>query len=156
MPGSAKLSEDDYTLDVIHPGDGLAEDYKGIDAVGKAAVVRWDSDDEDTADDQIRAAQAAGVKLLLFVNDLDGRLREPIVESSIEVAGLSRTEGDKLIASVDASTAPAPSAVPDRDTDCCRFLNLISSAWKDHVRDPRLRADQATRRRDQPSAARRP
>ncbi|MER5698001.1 S8 family serine peptidase [Streptomyces mirabilis] len=132
MPGSAKLSEDDYTLDVIHPGDGLAEDYKGIDAVGKAAVVRWDSDDEDTADDQIRAAQAAGVKLLLFVNDLDGRLREPIIKSSIEVAGLSRTEGDKLIASVDASTTGSLPlrAVSRPDTD---YLYDLVRTWKGRI-----------------------
>ncbi|MGW3689081.1 S8 family serine peptidase [Streptomyces sp. NPDC005125] len=132
MPGSAKLPEDDYTLDVIHPGDGLAEDYKGIDAAGKAAVVRWDSDDEDTADDQIRAAQAAGVKLLLFVNDLDGRLREAIIKSSIEVVGLSRTEGDKLIASVEASTTGSvPVRVVSRpDTD---YLYDLVRTWKGRI-----------------------
>lgn len=132
MPGSAKLPEDDYTLDVIHPGDGLAEDYEGIDAAGKAAVVRWDSDDEDTADDQIRAAQAAGVKLLLFVNDLDGRLREAIIKSSIEVVGLSRTEGDKLIASVDASTTGSVPvrAVSRPDTD---YLYDLVRTWKGRI-----------------------
>ncbi|MEV7983043.1 S8 family serine peptidase [Streptomyces sp. NPDC086519] len=132
MPGSAKLPEGDYALDVIHPGDGLAEDYEGIDASGKAAVVRWDSADEDTADDQIRAAQAAGVKLLLFVNDLDGRLREPIIKSSIEVVGLSRTEGDKLMASVDASpTGSVPlRAVSRPDTD---YLYDLVRTWQGRI-----------------------
>ncbi|MER5194072.1 S8 family serine peptidase [Streptomyces sp. NPDC002884] len=132
MPGSAKLPEDAYDLDVIHPGDGLAEDYEGVDAAGKAAVVRWDSDDEDTADDQIRAAQNAGVKLLLFVNDLDGRLREAIIRSSIEVVGLSRTTGEKLLASVDAS---ASGSVPVRavsrpDTD---YLYDLVHTWKNRI-----------------------
>lgn len=132
MPGSAKLPEDDYSLDLIHPGDGLAEDYKGVEAAGKAAVVPWDSSDEDTADDQIRAAQAAGVKLLLFVNDLDGRLREPIIKSSIEVVGLSRTNGDKLMASVDASTTGSVPlrAVSRPDTD---YLYDLVRTWKDRI-----------------------
>ncbi|MFF3501856.1 S8 family serine peptidase [Streptomyces sp. NPDC003247] len=132
MPGSAKLPEDDYDLDLIHPGDGLAEDYEGVDAAGKAAVVPWDSDDEDTADDQIRAAQKAGVKLLLFVNDLDGRLREAIIKSSIEVVGLSRTEGEKLLARVDASaTGSVPlRAVSRPDTD---YLYDLVRTWKDRI-----------------------
>ncbi|WP_461069076.1 S8 family serine peptidase [Streptomyces pseudoechinosporeus] len=132
MPGSAKLPEDDHILDLIHPGDGLPEDYEGVDAAGKAAVVRWDSGDEDTADDQIRAAQAAGVKLLLFVNDLDGRLREPIIKSSIEVVGLSRTNGDKLMASVDASTTGSVRlrAVSRPDTD---YLYDLVHTWKGHI-----------------------
>ncbi|GAA2334191.1 S8 family serine peptidase [Streptomyces kunmingensis] len=129
MPGSSKLPEDDYDLDLIHPGDGLAEDYEDIDAAGKAAVVPWDSDDEDTADDQIRAAQKAGVRLLLFVNDLDGRLREAIIKSSIEVVGLSRTEGEKLLARVDASpTKSVPlKAVSRPDTD---YLYDLVHTWK--------------------------
>ncbi|MFJ9036817.1 S8 family serine peptidase [Streptomyces sp. NPDC102406] len=129
MPGSAKLPEDDYDLGLIHPGDGLDEDYEGVAAAGKAAVVPWDSDDEDTADDQIRAAQKAGVKLLLFVNDLDGRLREAIIKSSIEVVGLSRTEGEKLLSRVDSSpTGSVPlRAVSRPDTE---YLYDLVRTWK--------------------------
>ncbi|MFD5570008.1 S8 family serine peptidase [Streptomyces cadmiisoli] len=132
MPGSTKLPEDDYDLDLIHPGDGLAEDYEGVDAKGKAAVVRWDSGDEDTADDQIRAAQAAGVKLLLFVNDLDGRLRQPIIRSTIQVVGLSRTKGEELISRVDASaTASVPlRAVSRPDTD---YLYDLVRTWQGRI-----------------------
>ncbi|MFJ8791601.1 S8 family serine peptidase [Streptomyces sp. NPDC102462] len=132
MPGSAKLPEGDYDLDLIHPGDGLDEDYEGVDAAGKAAVVPWDSDDEDTADDQIRAAQRAGVKLLLFVNDADGRLRQPIIRSTIEVVGLSRTEGDTLMARVDAAaTGSVPLRALSRpDTD---YLYDLVRTWKDRI-----------------------
>ncbi|WP_406468215.1 S8 family serine peptidase [Streptomyces sp. NBC_01594] len=132
MPGSAKLPEADHDLELIHPDEGLAEDYKGVDAAGKAAVVRWDSDDEDTADDQIRAAQAAGVRLLLFVHELDGRLREPIIRSTIEVAGLSRTEGEKLISRVDASTSGSVPlrAVSRPDTD---YLYDLVRTWKGRI-----------------------
>ncbi|WP_320775617.1 S8 family serine peptidase [Streptomyces sp. CRN 30] len=132
MPGSAKLPEDDYDFDVVHPGDGFAEDYEDTDAAGKAAVVRWDSDDEDTADDQIRAAQAAGVELLLFVNDLDGRLREPIIRSTIEVVGLSRTDGERLIAAVDAAADGSVllKAASRPDTD---YLYDLVRTWKGRI-----------------------
>lgn len=132
MPGSAKLPEDTYRLDVIHPGDGLPEDYTGVDSAGKAAVVRWNSDDEDAADEQIRAAQAAGVRLLLFVNDLDGRLRAPVVRSTIEVAGLSRTEGERLISRADASPTGRTrlEAVSRPDTD---YLYDLVRIWKDRI-----------------------
>ncbi|MFI6124877.1 S8 family serine peptidase [Streptomyces sp. NPDC051064] len=132
MPGSAKLPAGDYALDVIHPGDGFTEDYENADAAGKAAVVRWDSDDEDAADDQIRAAQAAGVKMLLFVNDLDGRLREPIIKSSTEVVGLSRTSGEQLISRVDSSaTKSVPlRAVSRPDTD---YLYDLVRTWKGRI-----------------------
>ncbi|MER5755368.1 S8 family serine peptidase [Streptomyces sp. NPDC002088] len=132
MPGSTKLPEGEYGLDLIHPGDGLAADYKGVDAAGKAAVVRWDSSDEDSSDDRIRAAQAAGVKLLLFVNDLDGRLREAIIKSTIEVVGLSRTEGEKLISRVDASSSGSvPLTAASRpDTD---YLYDMVHTWKGRI-----------------------
>ncbi|WP_187285779.1 S8 family serine peptidase [Streptomyces sp. ME109] len=132
MPGSTKLPEDTYDLKVIHPGDGLAEDYEGVDAVGKAAVLRWNSDDEDVSDEQIRAAQAAGVKLLLFVNDLDGRLRQPVIRTSVEVAGLSRTTGEKLISRADAAGAAgvALRAVSRPDTD---YLYDLVRTWKGRI-----------------------
>lgn len=132
LPGSAKLKEGDHDLDVIHPGEGLAEDYEGVDAAGKAAVVRWDSDDEDTADDQIRAAQAAGVQLLLFVHDLDGRLRQPVIRSTAEIVGLSRTEGEKLISRVDASpSGSVPLRAASRpDTD---YLYDLVRTWEGRI-----------------------
>ncbi len=132
LPGSAKLPEGSHDLAVVHPGEGLAADYEGVDVAGKAAVVRWDSGDEDKADDQIRAAQAAGVKLLLFVHDLDGRLRMPVIRSTIAVAGLSRTEGEKLIARAEAA---GPGGVPLRavshpDTD---YLYDLVRTWKGRI-----------------------
>lgn len=132
LPGSASLPDGDHGFDLIHPGAGMAADYKGVDANGKAAVVPWDSSDDDTADDQIRAAQAAGVKLLLFVNDLDGRLREPIIKSSIQVVGLSRTQGEKLMARVDASPSAGVSlrAASHPDSD---YLYDLVRTWKGRI-----------------------
>ncbi|MEV7990954.1 S8 family serine peptidase [Streptomyces sp. NPDC086077] len=132
MPGSTKLPQGDYDLDVIHPGAGLGEDYQGVDAAGKAAVVRWNSEDEDFSDDQIRAAQAAGVRLLLFVNDLDGRLRVPVIKSTIAVAGLSRTEGEKLITRVKAgATGGVPlRAVSRPDTS---YLYDLVRTWTGRI-----------------------
>lgn len=72
------------------------------------------------------------MKLLLFVNDLDGRLREAIIKSSIEVVGLSRTEGDRLMASVDASTTGSVPlrAVSRPDTD---YLYDLVRTWKGRI-----------------------
>ncbi|MFI8003430.1 S8 family serine peptidase [Streptomyces sp. NPDC086010] len=133
MPGSSSLPEGDHDLDLIHPGQGMTADYKGVDAAGKAAVVRWDSYDEDTADDQIRAAQAAGVKMLLFVHDLDGRLRQPIIRSTIQVAGLSRTEGEKLIARVDAATAPRGVRLHAVSHPRTAYLYDLVHTWKGRI-----------------------
>ncbi|MGW2297405.1 S8 family serine peptidase [Streptomyces violaceorubidus] len=132
LPGSGKLPEGTHDLAVVHPGEGLAADYEGVDAAGKAAVVRWDSDDEDKAGEQIRAAQAAGVRLLLFVHDLDGRLRMPVVKSSLAVAGLSRTEGETLVARAEAG---GPDGVPLRavshpDTD---YLYDLVRTWTGRI-----------------------
>ncbi|MGW5564735.1 S8 family serine peptidase [Streptomyces tendae] len=132
LPGAAKLPAGSHGLDVVHPGEGRAADYARIDASGKAAVVRWDSENEGTSTEQIKAAQAAGVKLLLFVHDLDGRLRQPVLRSTIAVAGLSRTEGEKLIARVDAA---GPGGVPLRavsrpDTD---YLYDLVRTWKGRI-----------------------
>ncbi|WP_121714499.1 S8 family serine peptidase [Streptomyces sp. E5N91] len=102
LPGSATLPEGSHGLDVVHPGEGRAADYAGLDASGKAAVVRWDSDDEDTAGGRSgggreaaplrarprRAAAAAG-------HQVDRRGRGPVPHRGREAhhPGRGRREG---------------------------------------------------------------
>jgi hypothetical protein len=92
LPGSGPLPEGTSTLDAVFAGGGEAADYAGIDAKGKIAVIRYG----DT-DDQVPAAVAAGVKLLLIVNDEPGRLREPLRRTPLTVASITKDEGEQLV-----------------------------------------------------------
>ncbi|WP_328498669.1 S8 family serine peptidase [Streptomyces sp. NBC_00414] len=119
QPGSADPAEGDRTLRTVYAGAGLTDDYEGLDARGKIAVVDYlPEDDEDlaaanvkvdaseanaAAADQVQSAEKAGVALLVIVNDVDGRLREPIRRTPLTVVGLSRTEGTTLIDRIKAS-----------------------------------------------------
>ncbi|MGW1030195.1 S8 family serine peptidase [Streptomyces sp. NPDC002577] len=127
QPGSAKLPEGSSTLPVLFAGSGTKADYASLDAAGKAVVVRYNGDDE-----QIAAAKDAGVKLLLLVNDRYGRLREPIGRTSLTVAGLSRTEGEKLITRIQGSEvgSVAMKAVSHPVTT---YLYDLVHSWRDRI-----------------------
>ncbi|MER5600861.1 S8 family serine peptidase [Streptomyces sp. NPDC002265] len=111
QPGSGTPAEGTRSLPAVFAGDGTAAEYAATGARGKVAVVRYvpdegDDDDDRTAadaDDQYTAARKAGVALLVVVNDQDGRLREPTSRTDLVIAGLSRTEGETLIARIQAS-----------------------------------------------------
>ncbi|MFJ3762831.1 S8 family serine peptidase [Streptomyces sp. NPDC090080] len=117
QPGSALQPTRDRTLLAVFAGNGLTEDYAGVDARGKIAVVRYqpedDSDDDDDEEDgkdttasvpdQVEAAENAGVSLLVLVNDVNGRLYEPVEKTSITVVGVTSTEGESLISRLQAS-----------------------------------------------------
>ncbi|MEU9284547.1 S8 family serine peptidase [Streptomyces sp. NPDC048275] len=97
------LPEGRRTLRAVVAGDGAAADYAGLDARGKAVIVRRDAETGDV--EQARAAAAAGAKLLLVVNDRPGRqIREysddPFTPVPLDVALLSTDEGEKLIRQV--------------------------------------------------------
>jgi subtilisin family serine protease len=94
------LPQGHYTFPLIAAGDGASADYAGLDARGKAVVVRRNSEVGDA--DQAAAAVAAGARLLLVVNDEPGRrLRsysdDPFSAAPIDVALLSTDEGEKLL-----------------------------------------------------------
>jgi subtilisin family serine protease len=97
LPGGGLLPEGTSTLDVVFAGDGKAADYSGIDAKGKIAVIRYGDTDK-----QVPAAVAAGVKLLLIVNDVTGRLREPVKRTPLTLASITKDEGEQLISEVQA------------------------------------------------------
>ncbi|GIH20154.1 S8 family serine peptidase [Rugosimonospora africana] len=98
--GTTQLPQGLWKLPSVYAGNGAASDYAGIDARGKVAVVRHNADVPDAT--QADAAAAAGVKLLLVVNDQVYRqqrryTRDPTRPTPIEVALISEDEGAKLI-----------------------------------------------------------
>ncbi|WP_239117018.1 S8 family serine peptidase [Planotetraspora phitsanulokensis] len=93
LPGGGLLPEGTSDVDAVFAGGGSAADYAGIDAKGKVAVIRYGDTDK-----QVPAAVAAGVKLLLIVNDEAGRLREPLRRTPLTVASLTKDAGEQLIA----------------------------------------------------------
>ncbi|GGJ63039.1 S8 family serine peptidase [Streptomyces brasiliensis] len=99
QPGAADPADGDRTLPAVYEGKGTPEDYAAQDAKGKVAVVTYVPDDDFAAAtvDQVKAAEQAGVAVLVMVNDQDGRLREPVRRTALTVAGISRTEGQALI-----------------------------------------------------------
>src|SRR4029078_10769716 len=73
--------------------------------------------------DQYTAARKAGVALLVVVNDQDGRLRQPTGRTDLVIAGLSRTEGEALIARIQGSRTDS---VP---------MRIVGNATTDYLYD---------------------
>lgn len=93
-----------YHLDAVYAGKGAAEDYKNLDAKGKVVVV--ERSDEVTGSERAAAANKAGAKLLITVNDGPKELSEfvgienedfSLSDSPIAVVSVSGTEGAELI-----------------------------------------------------------
>ena len=92
------LPEGDYSFPLVFAGDGASADYAGLDARGKAVVVRRNVGVSDA--EQAAAAAAAGAKLLLVVNDEQGRQSrsytdDPFTPARIDVGLLSTDEGER-------------------------------------------------------------
>ncbi|MEU4098804.1 S8 family serine peptidase [Streptomyces sp. NPDC026673] len=97
QPWSARPEERTRTLPAVFAGDGRPEEYAAAGARGKVAVVRY------AGDEQVVAAEKAGVAMLVAVNKGDGRLFKPGDRTRLVVAGLSRTEGETLISRIRTS-----------------------------------------------------
>ncbi|MFE4752346.1 S8 family serine peptidase [Streptomyces mirabilis] len=124
--GVTPLPEGSVKLPLVFAGQGASTDYVGLDVRGKAVVVRRNDDVSDRA--QAAAAMAAGAKLMLVVNNVDGRgfraYNAPFSSSPIplDVGLLSTDEGEKLVrqaqvrgASVTVGSAPVSPYVYDLD-----------------------------------------
>ncbi|MDX2644295.1 S8 family serine peptidase [Streptomyces sp. PA03-1a] len=95
------LPQGHYRLPLVAAGDGTRADYAGVDARGKAVVVRRNDTISDA--DQAIAAIEAGAKLLLVVNNTPGRGFRSYsndewthTPARIDVTLLSTDEGEKL------------------------------------------------------------
>ncbi|MFG3662395.1 hypothetical protein [Streptomyces sp. NPDC047706] len=105
--GAKPLPVGSANLDAVSAGTGSAAEYTQLSARGKAAVVRRSATVTPLA--QTQAAQAAGVRLLLVVNDAVGRLHtcygdsEYLSPGPLAVASVTRSDGEALIADIAAS-----------------------------------------------------
>ncbi|MGW3873598.1 S8 family peptidase [Streptomyces sp. NPDC005069] len=104
------LPQGHYRFPLVAAGDGTSADYAGVDARGKAVVVRRNDTISDA--DQAAAAIEAGAKLLLVVNNTPGRgfrsySKEPWTgtPARIDVTLLSTDEGEKLFGQASAHRA---------------------------------------------------
>ncbi|MEV0646943.1 S8 family serine peptidase [Phytomonospora sp. NPDC050363] len=81
--------------ETVYAGKGAAADYEGLRAKGRIAVIT--RSDEVPPADRAAAALAAGVKLLVVVNDRPGVLSEYYAEAGLLVVALKADEGAGLI-----------------------------------------------------------
>ncbi|WP_027657327.1 PA domain-containing protein, partial [Salinispora vitiensis] len=137
QPGST-ITTGNQWLRPVYAGTGTPEDYTDLDAEGKIAVIKR-SDDISPAD-QAAAAVAAGVALLLIVNDNPGILYEwvgesPIpVKAPIPVASIHRDIGNILIKLAEHGVPPlkvSQEQYPDTIYD-------LVQVWRDQVPDQPL------------------
>ncbi|MEV8456728.1 S8 family serine peptidase [Streptomyces sp. NPDC052095] len=100
--GSPVAESGTRKLATVFAGNGATADYRGLNAKGKAVVVR--RSDAVAPADRVAAAAAAGARALFVVNDGDGVLMESYApygsEAAIPVASVQRLAGEKLIDSV--------------------------------------------------------
>ncbi|MFF7716739.1 S8 family serine peptidase [Streptomyces sp. NPDC007988] len=105
--GTKPLRDGTTMLDAVFAGTGTPDEYARLSARGKAAVVRRST--TVTAVEQARAAHAAGVGLLLVVNDGVGRLRtwygldDYHSPGPVAVASVTHDDGEQLIDRIAAS-----------------------------------------------------
>ncbi|GGV83371.1 peptidase [Streptomyces gelaticus] len=97
--GSPVAESSTKNLAAVFAGNGAAADYKGLDAKGKAVVIR--RSDAVAPADRAANAVAAGAEALLVVNDGDGVLLESYApygsETAVPVASVQRLAGESLI-----------------------------------------------------------
>ncbi|WP_328695194.1 S8 family serine peptidase [Streptomyces sp. NBC_00342] len=97
--GSPVAEESDKKLGSVFAGNGAAADYRGVNARGKAVVIRADA--SVTPADRLAAAVAAGAKALFVVNQGDGVLMESYTDygttAAIPVASVRRLAGEGLV-----------------------------------------------------------
>jgi len=79
----------------VYAGKGSAADYEGLKAKGRIAVVK--RSDEVEPDARAAAAKAAGVALLVVVNDRPGVLSEYYETDGLLIAALKADEGAGLV-----------------------------------------------------------
>ncbi|MFI6605372.1 S8 family serine peptidase [Streptomyces poriferorum] len=100
VQGGSPVAEDSgQRFGSVFAGNGAAADYEGLDARGKAVVIR--SSDTVAPADRAAAAIAAGAKALFVVNSGDGVLMESYADYGttlpIPVASVRRLAGEGLV-----------------------------------------------------------
>ncbi|WP_329319219.1 MULTISPECIES: S8 family serine peptidase [unclassified Streptomyces] len=107
QPGSARFHGGSTRVDAVFAGSGAPADYAGLNARGKAVIVRSTAAVAPT--DQAAAAHAASAAMLLVVNDGDGRKNDwygdPDEKTTgpLPVATVTKDDGEALIKTLAAA-----------------------------------------------------
>ncbi|WP_234329054.1 MULTISPECIES: S8 family serine peptidase [unclassified Streptomyces] len=107
QPGSHPFPDGTTHVDAVFAGTGTPDEYTGLDARGKAVVVRGGAGAAPA--DQAAAAHAAGAAMLLVVNDGDGRgidwYGEPDGRTTgrIPVTSVTQDAGGELIRRIEGA-----------------------------------------------------
>ncbi|WP_228120244.1 S8 family serine peptidase [Streptomyces fagopyri] len=107
QPGSAHFHDGSTRVDAVFAGSGAPADYSGLNAAGRAVIVR--STASVSPADQVAAAHAASAAMLLVVNDGDGRRNDwygdPDEKTTgpLPVASVTRDDGEALIRAIGAA-----------------------------------------------------
>ncbi|MFF3354359.1 S8 family serine peptidase [Streptomyces sp. NPDC002917] len=143
--GRTPLSEGTRQYKAVYAGDGGPAAYTGLDARGKVVVIRR-SDAVEPAEqaEQAERAAKAGAKVLLVVNDGNGRLNpwsadldNPWSDAGnpppLTVATLTADEGDELITQLQQGRSTALTVTSHPTTD---YLYDINHHWAGVPADP--------------------
>ncbi|WP_406407384.1 S8 family serine peptidase [Streptomyces sp. NBC_01643] len=143
--GRTPLSEGTRQYKAVYAGDGGPAAYAGLDARGKVVVIRR-SDAVEPAEqaEQAERAAKAGAKVLLVVNDGNGRLNpwsadldNPWSDAGnpppLTVATLTADEGDELITQLQQGRSTALTVTSHPTTD---YLYDINHHWAGVPADP--------------------
>ncbi|MEU4093228.1 S8 family serine peptidase [Streptomyces sp. NPDC026673] len=147
MRGRTPLKEGTRQYKAVYAGKGDARAYVGLHAVGRVVVVRR-SDAVGQAE-RAKYAAKAGARMLLVVNDGDGRLdpwdanvdspwadNDHANPAPLTVASLTADQGDELIAKIKQGKGTALKVTSHPTTD---YLYDISHHWSAIPADPTYR-----------------
>ncbi|MFE5138353.1 S8 family serine peptidase [Streptomyces fagopyri] len=107
QPGSAHFHGGSTRVDAVFAGSGAPADYSGLNAGGRAVIVR--STASVSAADQVAVAHAESAAMLLVVNDGDGRRNDwygdPDEKTTgpLPVASVTKDDGEALIRAIGAA-----------------------------------------------------
>ncbi|WP_245674048.1 S8 family serine peptidase [Actinoplanes rectilineatus] len=92
LPGTTLPAEGTRRIEAVFAGTGTAAELAAAKAKNKIAVVR-----QNDLDEQVAAAEAAGVALLLVVTSETGRWEDATSRTPLAAAALTKDGGEKLI-----------------------------------------------------------
>ncbi|WP_238697042.1 S8 family serine peptidase [Streptomyces sp. E5N298] len=107
QPGSAAFRSGSTRIEAVVAGNGAPADYAGLDARGRAVIVR--ASDTVTPAERAAAAHAASAAMLLVVNNGEGRDgawygdQDQKASGPVPVASVTRDDGEELIRNVTAA-----------------------------------------------------
>ncbi|KZE63999.1 hypothetical protein AWM68_12875 [Fictibacillus phosphorivorans] len=132
--GGVTNLEGNHNLKVVYAKKGAASDYEGLDVKGKAVIIERSA--EVTPKERGKAAIAAGVKLLIVVNDTPQEIRESYLNREeysknipLAVTAVSGVEGKELIAAAQKGNF----VLPVKGTPYSPYSYDLISVYQDKI-----------------------